>query len=64
MRLIFTPSFNDFQKINSTQAWSLFVTACKNDSSFGTNPMIGKYLTVAIWGAFFAEIVEIILKAV
>jgi hypothetical protein len=64
MRLIFTPSFNAFQKINSTQAWSLFITGCKNDNSFGTNPMIGKYLTAAILGAVFAQILETILKAI
>jgi hypothetical protein len=64
MPLIFTPSFNHFQKINFTQAWSLFITACKNETFLGTNPMNGKYLTAAILGAAFAEIVEIILKAV
>lgn len=60
MRLLFTSSFNRFQPINSTQAWSLFVTGCKKDDSFGKNPMIGKYITVAILGAIVAQIVETI----
>ncbi|OIP73517.1 MAG: hypothetical protein AUK48_09790 [Oscillatoriales cyanobacterium CG2_30_44_21] len=64
MRLIFTASFNKFQKINATQAWSLFLTGCKNDDSLGKNPMMGRYLTVAILGAAIAQIVEAILTAV
>jgi hypothetical protein len=61
MRLIFTPSFNRFQTINATQAWSLFLTACKKDDSLGKNPMVGKYVTVAILGAIIAQILEAIL---
>ncbi|GBO55553.1 hypothetical protein APA_3704 [Pseudanabaena sp. lw0831] len=63
MRLIFTSSFNRFQTINATQAWSLFLTVCKKDDSLGKNPMIGKYLTVAILGAIIAQILEAILIA-
>lgn len=61
MRLIFTTSFNKFQSINATQAWSLFLTGCKKDDFLGKNPMIGKYLTVAILGAIIAQILEAIL---
>lgn len=61
MRLIFTPDFNQFQTINATQAWSLFLTGCKTDNSFGTNPMVGKYVNVAILGAAIAQIVELII---
>jgi hypothetical protein len=61
MRLIFTSSFNRFQTINATQAWSLFLTVCKKDDSLGKNPMIGKYVTVAILGAIIAQILEAIL---
>jgi hypothetical protein len=64
MRLIFTSSFNRFQTINATQAWSLFLTVCKKDDSFGENPMIGKYVTVALLGAIIAQILEAILIAV
>lgn len=63
MRLIFTSSFNRFQPINATQAWSLFITGCKNDDLLGKNPMIGKYLTVSILGAIIAQILESILLA-
>ena len=61
MRLIFTSSFNRFQTINATQAWSLVLTACKKDDSLGKNPMIGKYVTVALLGAIIAQILEAIL---
>ncbi|MFM7887650.1 MAG: hypothetical protein ACKPCM_13380 [Pseudanabaena sp.] len=63
MRLIFTKNFNKFQAINVTQAWSLFLTGCKKDDSLGKNPMIGKYVTVAILGAVIAQIVEAILMS-
>ena len=63
MRLIFTFSFNKFQAINSTQAWSLFLTGCKKDDLLGENPMIGKYVTVAILGAVIAQILEATLSA-
>jgi len=63
MRLIFTSSFNQFKSINSTQAWSLFLTGCKKDDSLGKNPMIGKYVTTAILGAIIAQILETILMA-
>ncbi|PZO42713.1 MAG: hypothetical protein DCF19_06680 [Pseudanabaena frigida] len=63
MRLIFTSSFNKFQPINATQAWSLFLTGCKKDDSLGKNPMIGKYVTVAILGAIIAQMLEAILRA-
>ncbi|MBD2177030.1 hypothetical protein H6F42_08920 [Pseudanabaena sp. FACHB-1998] len=63
MRLIFTPSFNRFQAINFTQAWSLFLTGCQKDDSFGKNPMIGKYLNVVILGALIAQVLEAILQA-
>lgn len=61
MHLIFRSSFNRFQTINATQAWSLFLTVCKKDDALGKNPMIGKYLTVAILGAIIAQILEAIL---
>jgi len=63
MRLIFTNRFNKFQAINGTQAWSLFLTGCKKDDSLGKNPMIGKYLTVALLGAVIAQILETILMS-
>ncbi|WP_103669985.1 hypothetical protein [Pseudanabaena sp. BC1403] len=61
MHLIFRSSFNRFQTINATQAWSLFLTVCKKDDALGKNPMIGRYLTVAILGAIIAQILEAIL---
>ncbi len=62
MRLIFTSSFNKFQTINATQAWSIFLTGCKKDDLFGESPMVGKYLTVTILGAVIAQIFETLLR--
>ena len=62
MRLIFTFKFNRFQLIDATQAWSLFLTGCKQDDLFGKNPMIGKYITIAILGTIAARITEVILS--
>ncbi len=61
----FQPEFNNFQKINSAQAWSLFFTGSKNDKAFSHNPEVGRFFTlatgavvlaVAFWGVSFTGI--------
>ena len=37
----FRSTFNDFEDITSTQAWSLFFTAGQNDAALGFNPAVG-----------------------
>jgi len=60
--VVFRPDFNNFEKINTTQAWSLFFTAGKEDKVLGQNDEFGKFFTnlliaigVAgcIWGTVF-----------
>ena len=46
--VVFRASFNRFEHINLTQAWSLWVTACHDDSRFGINPNAGWFLTLSL----------------
>jgi len=59
----FTPAFNNFQKINATQAWSMFFSISKTDSMFGLNPTLGRLLTVALFAAIIASAIEIVVTA-
>ncbi len=60
--VVFRPSFNNFEKINLNQAWSLFFTAGQEDKVLGTEVELGKFFTniliaVAVtgtlWGIYF-----------
>ncbi|MEE3718870.1 hypothetical protein V2H45_19175 [Tumidithrix elongata RA019] len=62
MAPIFRPEFNHFQTITATQAWSLFLSACKHDRLLGSNPMTGKYYTVGLLSAAIACVLEIIVS--
>ena len=46
--IVFRASFNRFEPINLSQAWSLWVTGCRNDGLFGLNPAIGWLLTLSM----------------
>ncbi|MEI6427685.1 MAG: hypothetical protein WCO45_04735 [Pseudanabaena sp. ELA607] len=61
MRKIFCSEFNQFQRINATQAWSLFLSVSNHQHLLGDNPAIGRYLTVGILGMLMAVLVEIIV---
>lgn len=61
----FRPEFNNFQKINLAQAWSLFFTGSRDDKAFSQNPEVGRFFTlatgavvlaVAFWGVSFTGI--------
>ena len=39
----FRSTFNNFEDITSTQAWSLFFTAGQNDAALGYNPALGNF---------------------
>ena len=63
--VVFRTDFNNFQPINSTQAWSLFFTAGQEDKQLGFNPEAGRffnYLLIAagvagsIWGLVFTHL--------
>lgn len=52
--VVFRPSFNNFETINATQAWSLFFTASQEDKILGFSPELGRFFTnalIAIAGA-------------
>ncbi len=41
--VVFSDDFNSFEPINSTQAWSLFLTASHEDTLLGENPQTGNF---------------------
>ena len=60
--VVFRSYFNDFRNLDSTQAWSLFFTAGREDKALGFNLELGRFFTsvlIAIavtgiaWGWFF-----------
>ncbi|MEH2157694.1 hypothetical protein [Nostoc sp.] len=64
--VVFRPSFNDFEKINANQAWSLFFTAGQEDKVLGQQPELGKFFTYllialgvtgTLWATYFNNFV-------
>ncbi|WAS05065.1 hypothetical protein LQF76_13760 [Gloeomargaritales cyanobacterium VI4D9] len=51
--VVFRPSFNQFETITATQAWSLFFTASQEDNALGYNPEIGRFLNGALFAVVF-----------
>ncbi len=60
--IVFSSEFNNFERINANQAWSLFFTAGKEDQKLGSNPEAGRFLTYmlvgigiagSLWGVVF-----------
>ena len=51
--VVFRPSFNQFETITATQAWSLFFTASQEDNVLGYNPEIGRFLNGALFALVF-----------
>ncbi|MBD2093102.1 hypothetical protein H6F67_24965 [Microcoleus sp. FACHB-1515] len=60
--VVFRSTFNRFEPITATQAWSLFFTASREDKALGFNPELGRffnYLLLAIvttgilWSVWF-----------
>ncbi|WP_144415970.1 hypothetical protein [Calothrix sp. 336/3] len=47
--VVFKTSFNHFEKINATQAWSLLFTGGKKDRALGLSPMVGRLLTLGLF---------------
>lgn len=46
--VVFRTSFNNFEKINATQAWSLLFTVGKEDKEFGSSPALGRFLNLSL----------------
>jgi len=57
---VFRASFNRFERINMTQAWSLLLTACRDDSLLGLNPATGWFFSLSL----VAAVVLIVLQRV
>ncbi|MGK7916960.1 MAG: hypothetical protein AB4038_15685 [Prochloraceae cyanobacterium] len=43
--VVFRSYFNDFRNLDSTQAWSLFFTAGREDKALGFNLELGRFFT-------------------
>jgi len=43
--VVFRPSFNNFEAISATQAWSLFFTASQEDKALGLGSEAGRFFT-------------------
>lgn len=46
--MVFRASFNRFEHINLSQAWSLWVTGCRDDGLFGINPATGWFFSLSL----------------
>lgn len=60
--VVFRPNFNEFENINSNQAWSLFFSAGQDDKTLGeqqefgnlfNNILIAIGVTGVLWGVYF-----------
>ncbi|BAU04237.1 hypothetical protein CEN45_16780 [Fischerella thermalis CCMEE 5198] len=63
--VVFRPDFNNFEKVNLNQAWSLFFTAGQEDKLLGqeielgrffTNLLIAIGFTGSLWAIYFNHI--------
>ena len=54
--VVFKPGFNNFEKINATQAWSLLFTGGKEDKAFGFSPTVGRFYNLSLFGIAIAGI--------
>ncbi|MER3495274.1 MAG: hypothetical protein C4323_25840 [Mastigocladus sp. ERB_26_2] len=54
--VVFRSSFNHFEKINATQAWSLFFTGGKEDKALGLSSTIGRFFNLSLIAIAIASI--------
>ena len=57
----FRSTFNNFENINSTQAWSLLFTAGQNDAALGINPAVGNVFNSLLLAAVGTGILSTIV---
>jgi hypothetical protein len=62
MAPIFNNEFNHFQKINATEAWSLFFSASNQNRLLGSDTKTGNYFTFALLGGTIAYVIEMIVS--
>ncbi|MBD2514446.1 hypothetical protein H6G93_05385 [Nostoc sp. FACHB-973] len=46
--VVFGLGFNHFEKINATQAWSLFFTGGRGDQALGLSPTVGRFFNFSL----------------
>ena len=46
--VVFQASFNRFEHMNLSQAWSLWLTGCRTDDLFGLQSLSGRMLTLLV----------------
>ncbi len=56
--IVFRASFNHFEHINVSQAWSLWVTGCRDDGVFGVTSAWGWFLTLSVISALTLITIE------
>ncbi|ESA37769.1 hypothetical protein N836_35225 [Leptolyngbya sp. Heron Island J] len=56
--IVFRASFNRFEHINLSQAWSLWVTGCQDDGVFGVTSAVGWFLTLSLISALILITIE------
>ncbi len=56
--IVFRASFNRFEHINVSQAWSLWVTGCRDDGVFGVTSAVGWFLTLSLISALILITIE------
>ena len=56
--VVFRASFNHFEHINLSQAWSLWVTGCRDDGVFGITSAGGWFWTLSLISALVLIAVE------
>lgn len=56
--IVFRASFNRFEHINLSQAWSLWITGCRDDGVFGVTSAGGWFWTLSLISALVLITVE------
>lgn len=57
----FRPEFNNFQKINATQAWSLLFTASREDKALGFSVTTGKFFTYSLMATALFSVLGVVI---
>ncbi len=52
--VVFRPNFNHFEKINATQAWSLFFTGGRQGKALGVSRTTGRFYNLGLFAIVLA----------
>lgn len=61
MPTVFRPDFNNFANISSTQAWSLFFTASRDDMALGKNFAVGQLWTFLLGATVISSVISVLV---